>query len=48
MTSSVTIANLFKKTYYFRVRAVKVKRVNGVLAYKYGSWSAKKKLKIKK
>ena len=49
MTSSVTIANLFKKkTYYFRVRAVKIKRVNGVIAYKYASWSSKKKLKIKK
>ncbi len=49
MTSSVTIANLFKnKTYYFRVRAVKIKRVNGVIAYKYAPWSAKKKLKIKK
>ncbi len=49
MTSSVTIANLYKnKTYYFRVRAVKIKRVNGVITYKYAPWSAKKKLKIKK
>lgn len=49
LTSSVTIANLTKKkTYYFRVRAVKVKSVNGVVKYKIGAWSTKKKLKIRK
>ncbi|MEE3467569.1 MAG: fibronectin type III domain-containing protein [Eubacterium sp.] len=49
LTSSVTIANLIKKkTYYFRVRAVKIKW-NGVAPVrKYGKWSAKKKVKIRK
>ncbi len=49
LTSSTTIGNLFKnKTYYFRARAVKVRSVNGTLVRKYGKWSAKKKVKIKK
>ena len=44
MTNSVTIANLFiNKTYYFKVRAVKIKRVDGVLQYKYSAWSTKRK-----
>ena len=49
MTNSVTIANLFKnKTYYFKVRSVKIKRVDGVLQYKYSAWSAKRKKLIKR
>ena len=49
MTNSVTIANLFKnKTYYFKVRSVKIKRVDGVLQYKYSEWSAKRKKLIKR
>ena len=49
MTNSVTIANLFKnKTYYFKVRTVKIKRVDGILQYKYSAWSPKRKIMIKK
>lgn len=43
--TSVTIKGLKKKkTYYFRVRAYKMKNGNKL----YGSWSSKKRIKIKK
>ncbi|HAK58388.1 MAG TPA: hypothetical protein DCP06_05355 [Lachnospiraceae bacterium] len=50
LTNSVTIVNLFKnKTYYFRVRSVKMKADStGKIYYKYSKWSKKKKLRIKK
>ena len=49
MTNSITVTNLIlNKTYYFRVRTVKIKRVDGVIQYKYSAWSAKKKKLIKK
>ena len=49
MTNSITVTNLIlNKTYYFRVRTVKIKRVDGVIRYKYSAWSAKKKKLIKK
>ena len=49
LINSVTINNLSKnKTYYFRVRAVKIRSIDGTLYYKYGKWSSKKKVKIKK
>lgn len=48
LTNSVKIGNLFKKkTYYFRVRAVKIKRISGVIRYGYGKWSKVKSVRIK-
>lgn len=48
LTNSVKIVNLYKnKTYFFRVRAVKIRRIDGVIRYRYAPWSSRKKKLIK-